>query len=143
MLHGTYTYVLQDADGQIARRTRSRLGSITRPSDRACALRETGRAEYTVATNDEALAAFQLLARTEGILPALESRRHRRSRPPRPTLRPEQIVLVNLSGRGERPGHGHEGIGERHMTYCVLRIQHPTDGGDGWERCGISITQYA
>jgi tryptophan synthase beta chain len=66
-------------------------------------LRETGRAEYTVATDDEALAAFQLLARTEGILPALESA-HAIAEAVRlaPILRPEQIVLVNLSGRGDK-----------------------------------------
>ena len=66
-------------------------------------LRETGRAEYTVATDDEALAAFQLLARTEGILPALESA-HAIAEAVRlaATLRPDQIVLVNLSGRGDK-----------------------------------------
>ena len=66
-------------------------------------MRETGRAEYTVATDDEALAAFQLLARTEGILPALESA-HAIAEAVRlaPTLRPDQIVLVNLSGRGDK-----------------------------------------
>ena len=66
-------------------------------------MREIGRAEYTVATDDEALAAFQLLARTEGILPALESA-HAVAEAVRlaPTLRPDQILLVNLSGRGDK-----------------------------------------
>ena len=104
VLHGTYTYVLQDADGQIAE-----THSISAGLDYAAVgpehalLRETGRAEYTVATDDEALAAFQLLARTEGILPALESA-HAIAEAVRlaPTLRPDQIVLVNLSGRGDK-----------------------------------------
>ena len=104
VLHGTYTYVLQNADGQIAE-----THSISAGLDYAAVgpehalLRETGRAEYTVATDDEALAAFQLLARTEGILPALESA-HAVAEAIRlaPTLRPDQIVLVNLSGRGDK-----------------------------------------
>jgi tryptophan synthase beta chain len=104
VLHGTYTYVLQDADGQIAE-----THSISAGLDYAAVgpeharLRELGRAEYTSATDDEALAAFQTLARTEGILPALESA-HAIAEAIRlaPTLRPDQIVLVNLSGRGDK-----------------------------------------
>jgi len=104
VLHGTYTYVLQDADGQIAE-----THSISAGLDYAAVgpehawLRATGRAEYTVATDAEALAAFQLLARTEGILPALESA-HAIAEAVRlaATLRPDQIVLVNLSGRGDK-----------------------------------------
>jgi len=104
VLHGTYSYVLQNADGQIAE-----THSISAGLDYAAIgpeharLREIGRAEYTVATDDEALAAFQLLARTEGILPALESA-HAIAEAVRlaPTLRPDQIVLVNLSGRGDK-----------------------------------------
>jgi tryptophan synthase beta chain len=104
VLHGTYTYVLQDADGQIAA-----THSISAGLDYAAVgpehawLRATGRAEYTLATDAEALAAFQLLARTEGILPALESA-HAIAEAVRlaATLRPDQIVLVNLSGRGDK-----------------------------------------
>jgi tryptophan synthase beta chain len=104
VLHGAYTYVLQDADGQIAE-----THSISAGLDYAAVgpehaqLRETGRAEYTVATDDEALAAFQLIARTEGILPALESA-HAVAEAVRlaPTLSLDQIVLVNLSGRGDK-----------------------------------------
>jgi len=104
VLHGTYTYVLQDADGQIAE-----THSISAGLDYAAVgpehawLRATGRAEYTVATDAEALAAFQLLARTEGILPALESA-HAIAEAVRlaATLHPDQIVLVNLSGRGDK-----------------------------------------
>lgn len=104
VLHGAYTYVLQDADGQIAA-----THSISAGLDYAAVgpehawLREIGRAEYTVATDDEALTAFQLLARTEGILPALESA-HAIAEAVRlaATMRPDQIVLVNLSGRGDK-----------------------------------------
>jgi tryptophan synthase beta chain len=104
VLHGTYTYVLQDTDGQIAA-----THSISAGLDYAAVgpehawLRETGRAEYTLADDDAALAAFQLLARTEGILPALESA-HAIAEAVRlaATMRPDQIILVNLSGRGDK-----------------------------------------
>ncbi len=104
VLHGTYTYVLQDADGQIAA-----THSISAGLDYAAVgpehawLRQIGRAEYTVATDDEALTAFQLLARTEGILPALESA-HAVAAAMRlaPTLGGDQVILVNLSGRGDK-----------------------------------------
>ena len=74
VLHGTCTYVLQDADGQIAA-THSISAGLDYPAvgPEHAYLRDLGRAEYTYASDDEALAAFQLLARTEGILPALES----------------------------------------------------------------------
>jgi tryptophan synthase beta chain len=104
VLHGTYTYVLQDADGQIVE-THSISAGLDYPAvgPEHALLRETGRAEYTIATDDEALAAFQLLARTEGILPALESA-HAIAEAVKlaSTLRPDQIVLVNLSGRGDK-----------------------------------------
>jgi tryptophan synthase beta chain len=104
VLHGTFTYVLQDADGQIAA-THSISAGLDYPAvgPEHAYLRELRRAAYTVATDDEALAAFQLLARTEGILPALESA-HAIAEAVRlaPTLLPDQIVLVNLSGRGDK-----------------------------------------
>ncbi|HEX9028453.1 MAG TPA: tryptophan synthase subunit beta [Anaerolineales bacterium] len=104
VLHGTYSYVLQNADGQIAE-----THSISAGLDYAAIgpehayLREVGRAEYTYATDDQALAAFQILARTEGILPALESS-HAMAEAIRlaPKMRPEEILLVNLSGRGDK-----------------------------------------
>jgi tryptophan synthase beta chain len=104
VLHGMYTFVLQDADGQIAG-----THSISAGLDYAAVgpehahLRELGRADYTVATDDEALAAFQLLARMEGILPALESA-HAIAEVVRlaPAMSPDQIILVNLSGRGDK-----------------------------------------
>lgn len=104
VLQGTYTYVLQDADGQIAQ-----THSISAGLDYAAVgpehayLRSTGRAEYTSATDQQALAAFHLLARTEGILPALESS-HAVAEAIRlaPTLGQGKNILVNLSGRGDK-----------------------------------------
>ena len=66
-------------------------------------LREIGRADYAYATDDEALAAFHELARTEGIIPALESA-HAIAHAIRvaPTMNKDQIILVNLSGRGDK-----------------------------------------
>jgi len=104
VLHGTRTFVLQDADGQIAA-----THSISAGLDYAAVgpehayLRDSGRAGYTVANDDEALAAFQLLAHTEGILPALESA-HAIAEVVKmaPALRADQVILVNLSGRGDK-----------------------------------------
>jgi tryptophan synthase beta chain len=104
ILHGAHTFVLQDADGQIAE-----THSISAGLDYAAVgpehsqLRDIGRAAYTSATDDEALAAFSLLCRLEGIIPALESSHAiaeaiRRA----PTMRADQILLVNLSGRGDK-----------------------------------------
>jgi tryptophan synthase beta chain len=95
---------LQDANGQIAS-----THSISAGLDYAAVgpehayLREIGRAEYTYATDEKALEAFHLLARTEGILPALESA-HAVAEAIRysPTCSPDQVLLVNLSGRGDK-----------------------------------------
>jgi tryptophan synthase beta chain len=104
VLHGTYTYVLQDEDGQIAA-THSISAGLDYPAigPEHALLREVGRAEYTYAGDEEALAAFQLLARQEGILPALESA-HAVAEAIRlaPQYDPDQILLVNLSGRGDK-----------------------------------------
>jgi tryptophan synthase beta chain len=104
VLHGTYTYVLQDADGQIVN-----THSISAGLDYAAVgpehahLRELGRAEYTWADDAQALAGFQLLAHTEGILPALESAHAVAETTKRaPQMRPDQILLINLSGRGDK-----------------------------------------
>ncbi len=104
VLHGAYTYVLQDQDGQIAE-----THSISAGLDYAAVgpehafLRQVGRSEYTYANDEEALAAFQLLARSEGILPALESA-HAVAHAARlaPQMSSDQILLVNLSGRGDK-----------------------------------------
>ncbi len=104
VLHGTYTYVLQDANGQIAA-THSISAGLDYPAvgPEHAYLRDLGRAEYTFADDAKALAAFQLLARTEGILPALESA-HAIAETIRlaPQMSPDAIILVNLSGRGDK-----------------------------------------
>ncbi len=104
VLQGTFTYLLQNADGQVAE-----THSISAGLDYAAVgpehayLRELGRAEYTYATDRQALDAFQQLAHLEGILPALESS-HAIAEVIRcaPLLSSEQILLVNLSGRGDK-----------------------------------------
>jgi tryptophan synthase beta chain len=104
ILQGTYSYVLQNADGQIAP-----THSISAGLDYAAVgpehafLRSIGRAEYTSATDEQALAAFHLLSRTEGILPALESS-HAVAEAVRlaPGLGGGKVILVNLSGRGDK-----------------------------------------
>ncbi len=104
VLQGTYTYVLQDADGQIAA-----THSISAGLDYAAVgpehayLRSIGRTEYTSATDAQALEAFHRLARTEGILPALESS-HAVAEAIRlaPQMDPKSILLVNISGRGDK-----------------------------------------
>ena len=104
VLHGTYTYVLQDNDGQIAG-THSISAGLDYPAvgPEHASLRELGRATYTFVTDEQALEAFLLLSRTEGIIPALESAHAvaeaiRRA----PDMDPDQILLINLSGRGDK-----------------------------------------
>ncbi len=104
VLHGTYSYVLQDDDGQIAQ-THSISAGLDYPAvgPEHAYLREIGRAEYTYATDDQALEAFQLLSRLEGIIPALESAHAVAEAIQRaPKMSPEEIMLVNLSGRGDK-----------------------------------------
>jgi tryptophan synthase beta chain len=104
VLHGTFTYVLQDPNGQIAA-----THSISAGLDYAAVgpqhsyLRQIGRAQYTSATDSEALDAFQNLARLEGILPALESAHAVAEAIKRaPQMQADQLLLVNLSGRGDK-----------------------------------------
>jgi tryptophan synthase beta chain len=104
VLHGTKTFVLQNTDGQIAE-----THSISAGLDYAAVgpehayLRDTGRAQYTYATDDEALRAFSLLCKLEGIIPALESSHAVAEANKRaPLMRQDQILLVNLSGRGDK-----------------------------------------
>lgn len=104
VLHGCYTYVMQDSDGQIAL-----THSISAGLDYAAVgpehthLRELERAYYTSATDEEALAAFQTLCESEGIIPALESAHAVAEAIKRaPTLPPDHIMVVNLSGRGDK-----------------------------------------
>jgi tryptophan synthase beta chain len=104
VLQGTYTYVLQTTDGQIAT-THSISAGLDYPAvgPEHAWLAERGRAEYTAATDEEAIAAARTLARTEGIIPALESAHAvadliRRA----PTMQKNEIVILNLSGRGDK-----------------------------------------
>jgi len=104
VLQGTYSYVLQDENGQIAP-THSVSAGLDYASigPEHAALHDSGRAEYTSATDAEALDATLRLARTEGIIPALESA-HAVAECIRlaPKLSPRDIVLVNVSGRGDK-----------------------------------------
>jgi len=104
VLHGTRTMVLQDAEGQIAT-THSISAGLDYPAvgPEHVWLRDQGRVEYTQASDEEAIAAFHLLARTEGILPALESSHAIAEVVKRaPRLSRRRILLVNLSGRGDK-----------------------------------------
>jgi tryptophan synthase beta chain len=104
VLHGAHTYVLQDDDGQIAL-----THSVSAGLDYAAVgpehalLHDEERAFYTSVSDDEALEAFQVLAHREGIIPALESA-HAVAEAIKlaPTMGPDQIILVNLSGRGDK-----------------------------------------
>jgi len=104
VLHGALSYLLQDEWGQV-RETHSISAGLDYPGvgPEHAFLKETGRAEYTAVTDREALEAFTLLARLEGILPALEPA-HALAYAVRlaGTLPPDAIVLVGLSGRGDK-----------------------------------------
>jgi tryptophan synthase beta chain len=104
VLQGTYTFVLQNSDGQIAT-----THSVSAGLDYAAVgpehawLSDQGRAEYTAVMDDEAIAAAKMLARTEGIIPALESAHafaelFKRA----PKMKKGEVVIVNLSGRGDK-----------------------------------------
>ena len=104
VLHGNRTYLLQDANGQITE-THSISAGLDYPGvgPEHAYLKDIGRAEYVGITDDEALATFHRLCRTEGIIPALESS-HAVAYAIKlaATMRPDQHLLVNLSGRGDK-----------------------------------------
>jgi tryptophan synthase beta chain len=104
VLHGNRTYLLQDDDGQILE-THSVSAGLDYPGvgPEHAFLKDSGRAEYAAITDDEALAAFHRLCRTEGIIPALESS-HAVAHAIKlaATMKPDQHLLVNLSGRGDK-----------------------------------------
>jgi len=104
VLHGNRTYLLQDENGQIME-THSISAGLDYPGvgPEHAYLKDLGRAEYVGITDDEALVAFHRLCRTEGIIPALESS-HAVAYAMKlaPTMRPDQHLLVNLSGRGDK-----------------------------------------
>ena len=104
VLQGTYSYVLQDASGQIAT-THSVSAGLDYPSigPEHAMLRDTERAEYVPASDAEALEATVLLARTEGIIPALESAHAVAEVIKRaPKMKKSEVVIVNISGRGDK-----------------------------------------
>jgi tryptophan synthase beta chain len=104
VLHGNRTYLLQDDNGQIIE-THSISAGLDYPGvgPEHAYLHDIGRAEYVGITDDEALAAFHHLCRAEGIIPALESS-HAMAYAMKlaKTMRPDQHLLVNLSGRGDK-----------------------------------------
>ena len=104
VLHGSKMYVLQDDDGQI-QEAHSISAGLDYPGagPEHCFLKDSGRVVYESVTDEEALEALQLLCRTEGIIPALESShaiaygvRHARR------MNPEEIMVICLSGRGDK-----------------------------------------
>jgi tryptophan synthase beta chain len=104
VLHGAYSYLLQDAAGQV-RATHSVSAGLDYPGvgPEHSFFKDSGRAEYVAVTDDEALEGFRLLAQTEGIIPALEPAHavaYLRTLVPR--MRKEQTVVLGLSGRGDK-----------------------------------------
>lgn len=104
VLQGTKSYLLQDKNGQVLE-----THSVSAGLDYASVgpehayLRDQGRIDYTYATDDEALKAFELLSREEGIIPALESA-HAVAHAVKmaPKMKKDQVMIVNLSGRGDK-----------------------------------------
>jgi tryptophan synthase beta chain len=114
VLQGTYSYVLQDEAGQIAN-THSVSAGLDYPSigPEHAWLKDSGRAEYVSASDNEALQACTLLAQTEGIIPALESAHAVAEVVKRaPRMKKSEIVVVNISGRGDKD----MGILREHLT---------------------------
>jgi len=115
VLQGTKSYLLQDDDGQIAA-THSVSAGLDYASigPEHAHLHDTGRVEYVSVSDDEALEAFQLLSRTEGIIPALESS-HAIAQVVKlaPGLSSDSIIVVNLSGRGDKDVNTVAGILEK------------------------------
>ena len=107
VLHGNRTYLMEDSDGQIIE-THSISAGLDYPGvgPEHAWLKDTGRANYVAVTDDEALAAFHRLTRTEGIIPALESS-HAIAQAIKmaPQMDKEQMLLINLSGRGDKDMH--------------------------------------
>jgi len=104
VLQGTFSYVLQDSSGQIAA-THSVSAGLDYPSigPEHAWLHDTSRAEYVAASDAEALEATTLLARTEGIIPALESAHAVAEAIKRaPMMKKSELVMVNISGRGDK-----------------------------------------
>ncbi len=107
VLHGNRTYLMEDNDGQIIH-THSVSAGLDYPGvgPEHSWLKDIGRAQYVSVTDDEALAAFRTLTQVEGIIPALESS-HAIAYATKlaATMQPDQIIIVNLSGRGDKDMH--------------------------------------
>ncbi len=106
VLHGALSYLLQDAEGQV-NETHSLSAGLDYPGvgPEHSYLKATGRAEYVSCDDAHALRALQVLSEEEGIIPALESAHavaHVLALSEAGELRPEQIVIINLSGRGDK-----------------------------------------
>jgi tryptophan synthase beta chain len=107
ILHGSYSYVLQDGDGQI-QEAHSIAAGLDYPSvgPEHSYLKDIGRVEYASATDEDALAAFQMLSRSEGIIPALESSHAiaylLREGEAGHGFGADDMVVVSLSGRGDK-----------------------------------------
>ncbi|HVT15535.1 MAG TPA: tryptophan synthase subunit beta [Thermoanaerobaculia bacterium] len=144
VLHGTRTLVLQDPEGQIAT-THSVSAGLDYPAvgPEHVMLQREGRVEYTLASDAEAVTAFHLLAETEGILPALESAHAiaeviRRA----PRLSSRRIILVNLSGRGDKDvesviafdraqaGHGARAAAAGVESFAAAAARRPASPGE-------------
>jgi tryptophan synthase beta chain len=107
VLHGNRTYLLQDANGQITE-THSVSAGLDYPGvgPEHSWLKDNGRAEYVAVTDGEALQAFHLMCRSEGIIPALESAHAvAQAMKMAPSMTKSSILLVNLSGRGDKDMH--------------------------------------
>jgi tryptophan synthase beta chain len=102
VLHGTFSYILQDEEGQVVP-THSVSAGLDYPAvgPEHAAMHDTGRVEYTSINDDEALAAFHEISHLEGIIPALESS-HAIAQAKKLQVGSDKIVVVNLSGRGDK-----------------------------------------
>jgi tryptophan synthase beta chain len=148
VLHGTRTLVLQDEEGQIAP-THSISAGLDYPAvgPEHVRLEQTGRVEYTFATDAEAVAAFHLLAKTEGILPALESA-HALAEAVRhaPELSRKRIILVNLSGRGDKDIESVLEYDREHPAARLPRreaVEPLIAAGHGWRGANPAILEDA
>jgi tryptophan synthase beta chain len=107
VLHGNRTYLMEDADGQIIA-THSVSAGLDYPGvgPEHSWLKDCGRVQYVAANDDEALNAFRTLTLVEGIMPALESS-HALAYAAKlaPTMDKDQIIIINLSGRGDKDIH--------------------------------------
>jgi len=139
VLHGTRTYVLQDPMGQTVP-SHSVSAGLDYPGvgPQHAWLHDTGRATYAPVTDEEAMDAFALLCRTEGIIPAIESAHALAGAlTVGRALGPDGIVLVNLSGRGDKDvdtAAAWFGVvsGQEVVESAAAAVEDPTSAGDGW-----------